>query len=66
MPSVDSYSIFFGDILVALGFLCLKIETWTNGKIGWGIASCIFGFAFVFRESFALQFVLFLTTFPWS
>jgi len=61
MPSVDAYSIFFGDILVALGYLFLKIEMWTGGEIGWGVISCIFGFAFVFRSFLAEKYVLFHT-----
>jgi len=57
---------FFGDIVVALGNLFLKIEMWTGGEIGWGIISCIIGFALIFRSFIAERFVFFRTTSEWS
>jgi hypothetical protein len=49
MPSVDAYGDTIGEYLVALGVLCFKLESWTEG-IAWGILSCVFGFMFPCRR----------------
>jgi hypothetical protein len=64
MPSVDEDIKFVGEFLVASGVLFFRIESWTHGTIGWGIASCFFGYAFVFRKFFAERLALFTTPTP--
>ena len=59
MSLVDAFSNSVGEYLLAFGALFLKIEIWTHGEIVWGIMSCIFGFAFLFRRFLAERLVLF-------
>ena len=63
MLSVDVFSNSVGEHLVAFSALCLKIENWTDGAVGWGIASCVLGFAFLYREPLAKLLAPFYTAF---
>ena len=64
MPSVDTISNTVGEVMVASGAICLKIETWTHGEIGWGVMSCIFVFAFLLRKLFAMGITVLFFTAP--